>query len=182
FISTRMEACVLSFKKFLHLSLCLAAFPVGVASASYIGTGVVGLGPGLTDVLGTTNGSPVIPGGTIYLQVTPVAYSANHTVASGEAGSLLIGTGSTGFTFTLPAVNSAGFQQGQTVCFVSQLTGAAILTIASSSTVNGPASLVTNGQACAISDVTNSAWQVSGTSGLLSNATALGSEFTVSSS
>lgn len=140
------------------------------------------LGGGLTNALGTTNGTPVTNGGAIYPQIVPYAYSSNHTVLAGEMSGVLVATSGSTFVFTLPAINTSGFQQGQTVCFLG--VGAGGFSLASSSTLNGgPTTFGQYASPCATSDVTNSAWRISGyAGGPLALVSALSAEFSTSSS
>jgi hypothetical protein len=140
----------------------------------------IGLGAGLTTGLGAQNSSPVGPGQTIYPQVWTTTYSADHTVLASEIGGLILITGSSPVTITLPAANSAGFQQGQTVCVENDGTG--LTTLASASTIAGISSLGAKGLACATSDgsVANT-WHINGEGGGTAAATSLSAELSISS-
>lgn len=158
----------------------LVALLAGIASAqSVTTTPTFPLGAGFTNAIGTQNGSPLNPGNTLFSQLWTYSYSANHTLLATEMNSLLFGTGASNWTLTLPAVNTTGFQQGQTSCLEQDGTGT--ITISSISTVTGLTSVGPNGLVCFTSDGPT-AWHVNGGAGAIATAAALGVEFAISGS
>src|SRR5271166_5542326 len=145
----------------------MANFYVLQNCSSAAGGGVIPLGLGLTTTPGTDNAGPLSLslGDTLYRQQFPIDYSAaTHTVAANEMGHLLTASAtSTPVAFTLPAAGSTGFEEGTPpVCF--EANGDAGLTLQSSSTLNGIATVAgvatiqQYGSACANSSGT--AWNI----------------------
>lgn len=170
-----------SLMRFLG-ALLFCALSLGANAQEVTSSSLFNLAPGLSNTLGTQNGSPLTSGQTLYTQIWNFSYSANHTVVSTEMGGLIFGTGSSNWTLTLPAANSAGFQQGQSICVEQDGTGVLTISSPGSTAVVGITSLTQYGFTCAVSDgaVANT-WHSSGYGGGLALITALSARFSTTS-
>lgn len=137
----------------------LSKSAAGAISCPSCITGIA-LGPSLTFTPGTANASPLVQGGTLYLQTFPQYKTGNYTVQASDAGTIITYNSTGSGTFTLPTAGSSGFLSGTPFNFSNMNSGS--LSICTSTSVFNGVSLTSgciilaqNQSASCTSDGTN---------------------------